>query len=103
MGNLLSSSNPKVEVQKLKEQTIEQLFEMPDHILCDFINKLKYIEQTKGIHEGNRLVDIVKNTNWDKVDYIYLSTQTQPSAPPMLLDLNYSQNMYEPPPPYTPW
>jgi hypothetical protein len=61
--------------------------EMNNSDIKEIINKYEYIKNRKQITDIDKLIEVMKNTDWDKNNIT--NNLVEPSAPPLELDSTY--------------
>ena len=61
--------------------------EMNNSDIKEIINKYEYIKNGKQITDIDKLIEVMKNTDWDKNNIT--NNLVEPSAPPLELDSTY--------------
>lgn len=64
---------------KTNESTVEPSNNLSNNELTDIITKYEYIKNCKNIRDNNTLLQVMKNTDWDRTELNNYAIQ--PSAP----------------------
>lgn len=90
MGNLCEKNNQnKNSIINNERQNARCVNNVSNDDLLDFINKIKYLENAKQTTNDELLIQIYRNTDWNKINWQNANNIcVAPSAPPLEDDIS---------------
>lgn len=76
-GKFFTKNEPQV--KPIITHVIKRQYEPSENNIREIIEKYEHIKNTKNIKDINKLIDVIKNTDWDKT--ILTNNLPEPSAP----------------------
>ena len=69
MGNFFTKNEPQVKpvTKPIPEPITKRRYEPSENDIRQIITKYEHIKNTKRINDMNKLIDVIQNTDWDKI------------------------------------